>query len=95
MTVRSLIYMEGGLESRRLRFRSSITKTKIHSSREIEDFVETHLCKLCVVLRSRVLRVVVTECQHSSSSHGCELHHRVVYLAMRRLSLIITRCGGI
>ena len=31
---------------------------KIHSSCEIEDFVETHLCKLCVILRSRVLRVV-------------------------------------
>ena len=23
---------------------------KIHSSCEIEDFVETHLCKLCVIL---------------------------------------------
>ena len=30
-----------------------------------------------------------------SSSHGCELRHRVVYLAMRYFSLIITRCGGI
>ena len=29
---------------------------KIHSSCEIEDFVETHLCKLCVILRSRALR---------------------------------------
>ena len=29
---------------------------KIHSSSwEIEDFVETHLCELCVILRSRVL----------------------------------------
>ena len=34
---------------------------KIHSSCEIEDFVETHLCKLCVILRSRVVRVV---CPH-------------------------------
>ena len=25
-----------------------IIKIKIHSSCEIEDFVETHLCKLCV-----------------------------------------------
>ena len=35
-----------------------IIKIKIHSSCEIEDFVETHLCKLCVILRSRALRVV-------------------------------------
>ena len=33
----------------------------IHSSWEIEDFVETHLSKLWVILRSRVLRVV---CPH-------------------------------
>ena len=38
-----------------------IIKIKIHSSCEIEDFVETHLCKLCVILQSRVLRVV---CPH-------------------------------
>ena len=36
-------------------------KIKIHSICEIEYFVETHLCKLCVILRSRVLRVV---CPH-------------------------------
>ena len=36
-------------------------KMKIHSSCEIEYFVETYLCKLCVILRSRVLRVV---CSH-------------------------------
>ena len=35
-----------------------ITKNENTSSCEIEDFVETHLCKLCVILRSRVLRVV-------------------------------------
>ena len=33
-------------------------KNKTHSSCEIEDFVETHTCKLCVILRSRVLRRV-------------------------------------
>ena len=31
-----------------------IIKIKKHSSCEIEHFVETHLCKLCVVLRSRI-----------------------------------------
>ena len=36
-------------------------KIKIHTSCEIEYFVETHLRKLCVILRSRVLRVV---CPH-------------------------------
>ena len=36
-------------------------KIKIHSSScEIEHFVETHLCKLCVILRSRVLRLVAS-----------------------------------
>ena len=39
----------------------NIIKIKIHSSCEIEDFVETHLYKLCVILRSRVLRAV---CPH-------------------------------
>ena len=32
-----------------------LLKIKIHSSCEIEDSVETHLFKLCVILRSRVL----------------------------------------
>ena len=41
--------------------RGYIIKIKIHSSCEIKDFVETHLCKLCVILRSRALRVV---CPH-------------------------------
>ena len=30
-------------------------KIKVRSSYDIEDFVETHICKLCVILRSRVL----------------------------------------
>ena len=30
-----------------------ILKIEIHSSCEIEYFVETHICKLCVILRSR------------------------------------------
>ena len=33
-------------------------KEKKKNSCEIEDFVETHLSKLCAVLRSRVLRVL-------------------------------------
>ena len=37
-----------------------IIKIKTHSSCEIEDFVETHLCNLCVILRSRVLLYYVT-----------------------------------
>ena len=37
---------------------NNIIKIKIHSSCESEDFVETHLCKLFVILRSRVLQVV-------------------------------------
>ena len=43
------------------RWYTHIIKIKIHSSCEIEYFVETHLCKLCVILRLRVLRVV---CPH-------------------------------
>ena len=35
---------------------ANIIKIKIHSSCEIEDYVETLICKLCVILRSRVLR---------------------------------------
>ena len=38
-----------------------IIKMEIYSSCEIEGFVETRLCKLCVIIRSRVLRVV---CPH-------------------------------
>ena len=34
---------------------SSRKKMKIHSSCEIEDFVETHFCKLCVILRTRFI----------------------------------------
>ena len=33
-------------------------KKKIHSSWNIEYFVETHFRKLCVILRSRVIRVL-------------------------------------
>ena len=42
-----------------------IIKIKIHSIQlcvsEIEDFVETHLCTLCVILRSRVF---LGKCPH-------------------------------
>ena len=43
-----------------------IIKIKMHSSCEIEGFVETHFCKLCVILRSRVLRVM---CPHYDIYH--------------------------
>ena len=32
-----------------------LKKMKIHFSCDIEDFVETQRCKLCVILRSRAL----------------------------------------
>ena len=41
-----------------------IEKLKIHPICEIKDFVEIHLRKLCVILRSRVLRVV---CRRSAT----------------------------
>ena len=37
---------------------ADIKKIIKHSSCEIKYFVETHRCKLCVILRSRVIRVV-------------------------------------
>ena len=52
---------DGLLRVKKVRFVGDIIKIKIHSSCAIEDFVETHLCKLCVILRSRALRVV---CPH-------------------------------
>ena len=52
-----------------------IIKMKIHSSCEIEDFVETHLCKLCVMLRSRVLRVM---CPHQGYRSATPLPTTVV-----------------
>ena len=45
-----------------------IIKIKIHSSCEIEYFVETHLCKLCVIIRSRVLRVVCPQQGYRSAT---------------------------
>ena len=48
-----------------------IIKNETHSSCEIEDFVETHLCKLCVILRSLVLRVV---CPHYTYIITIKIH---------------------
>ena len=50
-----------------------VTEVNVHSSCEIEDFVEARLCKLCVVLRSRVLRVV---CAHSGYRSNIYRIHR-------------------
>ena len=51
-------------------------KINIHSSCEIEGFVETHLCKLCVILRSRVLRVV---CPHQGYRSATPVRTTAVY----------------
>ena len=56
-----LNFVVGGFITYLVRFytvTSIIIKIKIHSSCEIGDFIETHLCTLCVILRSPVLRVV-------------------------------------
>ena len=41
---------------------------KLHSSCEIKYFVEIHLCKPCVILRSRVLRVVCPQYGYRSAT---------------------------
>ena len=52
----------------------------MHSSREIEDFVETYLCERCVILRSRVLPSV---CPHHTKDIGrrlrLKIHSAVAY----------------
>ena len=54
-----------------------IMKIKIHSSCEIEDFVETHLCKLCVILRSRVLYYgIMHVVAEAGSVRACQLLRR-------------------
>ena len=46
-----------------------IINMKIQSSCEIESFVETRLCKLCVILRSRVLPIVCPNQGYRSARH--------------------------
>ena len=58
---------------------------KIHSSCEIEYFVETHLCKLCVTLRSRVLRVV---CPHQGYRSATPLAIYSVDIRVNRVMLV-------
>ena len=48
-------------------------KSKMHPSSEIEDFGETHLCKLFVTLRSRVLRVLCPHEGYWSATPYCVL----------------------
>ena len=63
-----------------------IIKIKIHSGCEIEYFVETHLCKLCVILRSRVLRVV---CPHQGYRSAIPLATTVsVAIRVNRVMLV-------
>ena len=58
----------------------------IKNSCEIEDFVETHLCKLAVILRSRVLLVLfglmqdIHSCKRMTNSDVAELRDRVSVL---------------
>ena len=66
---------------------------KIHSSCEIEDFVEPHLCKLCVILRSRALRVVCPDIgrqlplQLQQCSYQGQQGDHVIYTASRSISI--------
>ena len=58
---------------------------------EIEDFVETHLCKLCVILRWRVLRVD-NVCPHyyynsSNTLHSFSFSHPIYCDARTTLAL--------
>ena len=61
------------------------TNIKIFSSCEIEIFVVTHLCKLCVILRSRVLRVV---CLYSGYTSVTPLCNYSVAIRVKRLTLV-------
>ena len=57
-----------------------VIKIKIHPSGEIEYFVETHLCKLCVILRSLILRVVCP----------CDVYRSAIYTTSTTYKLYIT-----
>ena len=78
-----------------------IIKMKMHSSCETEDFVETHLCKLCVILRSRAsLHLIVfsfpeqdiSPVPHSLRSAPPSAHHvactRHSYIHIRYLLVV-------
>ena len=66
---------------------SHFTVLKIHSSLEIEDFVETHVCKLCVILRSRAFLCVLikdTGRRLPLELQQCSLYqsHRVMFISL-------------
>ena len=63
------------IETQLRKLRGIIIRIKIHSSCEIEDFVETHLRKLCVILRSRALRVVVCPFKDIGRRLPLQLHN--------------------
>ena len=62
-----------------------IIKIKIHSSCEIEYFVETHLCKLCVILRYMWYH-----------AYGCTFFFCVmaVCLAICFVCMVVNCCSG-
>ena len=69
------IHISPTINARNIELRSGyILKIKIHFSCEIEYFVETHLCKLCVILESRVSRVF---CPHEGYRSATPLATRV------------------
>ena len=48
---------------------------KIHSSCEIEDFVETHLCKLCVYIYTILANIICRKVK--STPFSCEIEDSI------------------
>ena len=54
---------------------------------EIEDFVETHLCKLRGILRSRALRVLYDLMYVTNYPHTLHHHTKYLVLYVRKISI--------